>query len=142
MKTRLVSLIVLSAFAFGPIASAQDSKAQSSTTNLKQSGSTSEAPAKPKAETARLNQDQLEANFKATLTKATLKGRWCAIKDGQLGPEKEDKYSIRSITKIGGDIWLITARIQYGKNDFVAPVPIQVKWAGDTPVITLDKVGV
>jgi len=39
-------------------------------------------------------------------------------------------------------MWLITARIQYGKNDFVAPVPVVVKWAGDTPVIVLDKVGV
>ena len=100
------------------------------------------APAQAKSEKAKLSQEELEANFKATLTKATFKGRWCMIKDGQLGPEKEDKYSIQSITKIGGDMWLINARIQYGKNDFVAPIPIQVKWAGDTPVITLDKVGV
>ncbi len=95
------------------------------------------SPAKPKP-----TQEELEANFKATLTKATFKGRWCMIKDGQLGPEKEDKYSINSVTKIGGEMWLITARIQYGKNDFVAPVPVVVKWAGDTPVIVLDKVGV
>src|SRR6266704_2552597 len=61
------------------------------------------------------SQQELEATFKATLTKATFKGRWCAIKDGQLGPEKEDKYSIRSVTKIGADMWLINARIQYGK---------------------------
>ena len=84
----------------------------------------------------------MEANFKATLTKALFKGRWCSVKDGQLGPEKEDKYSIRSVTKIGADMWLINARVQYGKNDFVAPIPVQVKWAGDTPVITLDKVAV
>jgi hypothetical protein len=88
------------------------------------------------------SQEELEAQFKATLTSATFKGRWCSIKDGQLGPEKEDKYSIRSVTKIGGDMWLIRARVQYGKNDFVAPIPVQVKWAGDTPVITLDKVSV
>ena len=89
-----------------------------------------------------MSQEELEANFKTTLTKATFKGRWCSIKDGLLGPEKEDKYSIRSVTKIGGDMWLISARVQYGKNDFVAPIPVQVKWAGDTPVITLDKVSV
>jgi len=100
------------------------------------------APTQAEAKGPKLTQEELEANFKATLTKATFKGRWCSIKDGLLGPEKEDKYSIRSVTKIGGDMWLISARVQYGKNDFVAPIPVQVRWAGDTPVITLDKVSV
>src|SRR5882724_5249705 len=101
----------------------------------------SETP-KPKPD-----QDQLEATFKATLTKATLSGRWCSVlPDGKksegrlkLGPEKEDKYTIVGVTKLKGDSWLIRARIQYGKVDVVAPIPIQVKWAGDTPVIIVDK---
>jgi len=101
----------------------------------------SETP-KPKAD-----QEQLEATFKATLTKATLSGRWCAVlPDGKksegrlkLSPEKEDKYTIVGVSKLKGDSWLIRARIQYGKVDVVAPIPIQVKWAGDTPVIVVDK---
>jgi hypothetical protein len=83
---------------------------------------------------------ELEATFKATLTKATLSGRWCGIKNGQLGPEKEDKYTILDVTKLGGDVWIVKSRIQYGKNDIVAPIPVRVKWAGDTPVITVDGV--
>lgn len=94
------------------------------------------APAKPK-----LTQEELEAKFKATLTKATLSGRWCGIKDGKLTPEKEDKYTIVSVNKLGGEAWIIHARIQYGSKDFVAPIPVFVKWAGDTPVITLDNIG-
>lgn len=94
-------------------------------------------PAKPK-----LTPEELEAKFKATLTKATLAGRWCSLKDGQLGPEKEDKYTIIGVNKVGGDMWLIHARIQYGKKDITAPIPVQVKWAGDTPVIIVDDVGV
>jgi hypothetical protein len=98
-----------------------------------------EAEAKPaKTETPRA---ELEARFKAALTKATLSGRWCGIKDGRLQQEKEDKYTVTEVTKIGGDAWLIYARIQYGQKDFVAPIPVLVKWAGDTPVITLDEVG-
>jgi hypothetical protein len=85
--------------------------------------------------------DELEARFKAVLTQATLTGRWCGIKDGKLGSEKEDKYTITAVTKIGGDAWMIHARIQYGQKDFVAPIPVLVKWAGDTPVLTLDNVG-
>lgn len=88
----------------------------------------------------KLSQEELEAKFKATLTKATMSGRWCGIKDGKLTPEKEDKYTIVSVNKLGGEAWIIHSRIQYGNKDFVAPIPVLVKWAGDTPVITLDNV--
>lgn len=98
------------------------------------------APAGP--DKPRLTQAELETKFKATLTQATLAGRWCLIQDGRLGSEKEDKYTIRSVTKVGGDAWLIHARIQYGKRDITAPIPVQVKWAGDTPVLIVDTVGV
>src|SRR6185369_14785696 len=78
--------------------------------------------------------------FKAMLTKATLTGRWCSIKDGALSPEKEDKYTIIGVTKLSSDSWIVSARIQYNKKDFVAPIPVQVKWAGDTPVLIVDKI--
>jgi hypothetical protein len=130
MKTTLILLAAVIAFACVETAPAQDAP--------KSDTATATSPVKPAPVPS---QDELEATFKATLTKATLKGRWCSIKDGQLGPEKEDKYTINSVLKIGGDRWLINARIQYGTKDIVAPIPVQVKWAGDTPVITLDKVG-
>ncbi len=136
MKTNLI--LIAAAFA---LACAQNSLAEDapkpSVANHPKDAPTQAASAQPK-----LSQEELESVFKATLTKATLTGRWCSISNGQLGPEKEEKYTINSVTKLGGDMWLITARIQYGKKDFVAPVPVQVKWAGDTPVIILDKVGV
>ena len=91
------------------------------------------APAMPK-----LTQEELEAKFKATMTKATMSGRWCGIKDGKLTPEKEDKYTIVSVNKLGGEAWIIQSRIQYGDKDFTVPIPVLVKWAGDTPVITVD----
>jgi hypothetical protein len=86
--------------------------------------------------------EEREAKFKATLTKATLSGRWCSIKDGALGPDKEDKYTILGVAKLTASTWLINSRIQYGKVDVVAPIPVQVQWAGDTPVIIVDNVGI
>ena len=124
MKTTLLLLSAIICLAFGKGALAQDAKK-------------TDAADKPKA-----SAEELEAKFKATLTKATLAGRWCSLKDGQLGPEKEDKYTIISVTKVGGDVWLINTRIQYGNKDIVAPIPVQVKWAGDTLVIIVDKVSV
>lgn len=85
---------------------------------------------------------ELEGKFIATLANATLSGRWSGIKDGALTPEKEDKYTIIGVKKVSGDSWIVSARMQYGKQDFVAPIPVQVKWAGDTAVITLDNVGI
>ena len=121
MNTKLRFTVCIAALlaAAGSISSAQESKPA--------------PPLKPKA-----TQEELEAKFKATLTKATMSGRWCGIKDGKLTPEKEDKYTIVSVNKLGGEAWIISARIQYGEKDFTVPVPVQVKWAGDTPVITVD----
>ena len=124
-KSLLTLGVVVLLVATGSVAPAQEAKE-----------SKEAAPAKPK-----LNQEELEAKFKATLTKATMSGRWCGIKDGKLTPEKEDKYTIVSVNKLGGEAWIIHARIQYGNKDLVAPIPVFVKWAGDTPVITLDNIG-
>src|SRR5262245_60241932 len=96
----------------------------------------------PAAAQPQLSPEELEAKFNDTLTTATLSGRWCGIKDGKLTPEKDDKYTILSVSKLGGEAWIIQARIQYGTKDIVAPIPVQVKWAGDTPVITLDNIGI
>ncbi len=124
--TLIVSLAVAMAFIIPWKANAQEAA----------SGTEKAAASKPK-----LSHEELEAKFKATLTKATMSGRWCGVKDGKLTAEKEDKYTIVSVTKLGGEAWIIHSRIQYGNKDFVAPIPVQVKWAGDTPVITLDSVG-
>jgi hypothetical protein len=53
----------------------------------------------------------------------------------------EERYEIRSVTKMpAGDYWLFQARIKYGEHDLTLPLPLVVKWAGKTPVITLDNV--
>jgi hypothetical protein len=84
----------------------------------------------------------LEGKFKELMAGCIFNGRWCLVKDGVLGEEREEKYSIEGATKSGNDVWLIYARIQYGNKDVKVPVPVQVKWAGDTPVITLDNVSI
>jgi hypothetical protein len=82
---------------------------------------------------------EMEAKFIATMTNATLKGRTSFIKDGQLGPEKGDSYEIVGVTKGSGDRWTINARLSYAGQSLVLPVPAQVKWAGDTPVLIVDN---
>ncbi|MAE30433.1 MAG: hypothetical protein CMO43_02360 [Verrucomicrobiales bacterium] len=76
--------------------------------------------------------------FESTLTNAVLAGKFTIT--GKPSPPREESYTIRSVTKMAqGDYWLFTARIKYGKRDVTLPMPIPVKWAGDTPVISLDN---
>ena len=55
------------------------------------------------------------------------------------GPLAKEEYIIQKVEKLPeGDKWLIHSRIKYGKHDVALPLPLDVKWAGNTPVITLD----
>jgi hypothetical protein len=83
--------------------------------------------------------EELEAKFKETMTAAVMSGRWCPVKDGVLGEEKEDKYSIVSAEKGSANSWVINARMQYGGREVVLPIPVQLKWAGDTAVMIVDS---
>ena len=56
--------------------------------------------------------------------------------DSQLGPEK---YSISKVSKLTGDCWIFQSRIQYGDHDVTLPIPVTVKFAGDTPMLILDE---
>ncbi|GAA4432890.1 hypothetical protein [Bremerella cremea] len=53
---------------------------------------------------------------------------------------KPERYEIKSVRKLDeGDLWVFNARIKYGDHDVQFPIPLEVKWAGKTPVITLDQ---
>ncbi len=78
----------------------------------------------------------LEKQFEKTLSDVTLVGHF-VIEGEDDGALKEDKYTISKVTKLQGDYWLFQVRIQYGGRDVTLPLPLRVKWAGDTPVITV-----
>ena len=82
-------------------------------------------------------QAALEAWLQETLTGAELVGRWAPFDRPDAAP-KEDRYLIESARKIPlTDRWLLTARVHYGQKDVLVPLTIPVKWAGDTPVISV-----
>jgi len=96
---------------------------------------TNDSPAGPTLSAA-------EKKLQETLTGATFAGRWCMVKAGKLEQEFEDHYTLHSAKKLGGDKWLIYARVEYGGRDVTVPVPVQIHWAGDTPVIALTKTSI
>jgi hypothetical protein len=91
---------------------------------------------------AHLDQAALEKSFVDTLIGATLVGNFSVVGHPSTGKDRADRYEIDKAEKVEGHRWLITARIKYGKHDVKVPVPLEVYWAGDTPVITVSNVTV
>ena len=93
--------------------------------------------------TAIADRAELEKQFAATMSGATLIGNYTMgsldkPKADDTAPErKQDRYTLGKVAKLAGDKWLIETRIQYGTHDVTVPLALEVKWAGDTPVITL-----
>ena len=80
------------------------------------------------------------AAFTKAMTNVKLVGRFTIAGDDDKDPIR-DEYTISSVAKVGdADLWIVSARIRYGSVDLTVPVPVEVKWAGKTPVITLDNV--
>ncbi len=61
-----------------------------------------------------------------------------------LGNLTAEEYEILSAKKAEkGEFWNLTVRIKYGKNDMTLPLPpIEILWAGKTPVITVDRLAI
>ena len=75
-----------------------------------------------------------EKQFQEALNNVTLIGYFTQGDGAEL---HDDKYVIERVTKVKEDTWKFEARIQYNKKDFKVAMALPVKFAGDTPVISL-----
>jgi hypothetical protein len=73
------------------------------------------------------------------MTNVKLVGRFTIIGKDE-GPLAKEEYTIQKVEKLPeGDKWMFMCRIKYGQHDVALPLPLDVKWAENTPVITLDE---
>ena len=87
------------------------------------------------------DQEKRFAKFEKTLNNVKLVGNFTVVGSDNDGPLAKEEYTITKVEKMEeGDFWKIHARIKYGGQDVTLPLPLEVKWAGNTPVITLDKI--
>lgn len=99
---------------------------------------TTTVPGQERQESSPAQPDQkaLYEKFEQTLSGAVMVGQFTIL--GKEGPLRREEYTIKSVRKLPeGDVWLFQARIKYGDKDITLPLPLDVLWAGDTPVITL-----
>lgn len=87
------------------------------------------------------SQAELEAGLSKMLSGATLEGSFTSSGPGS-DPAKlnREKYTLGDVKKIAGDVWQFPARIEYGGKDITLPIPLPIRWAGDTPVVVVDQV--
>lgn len=85
-------------------------------------------------------QELREAAFAESMQNVVLVGSFTVTGRGDDRKLREERYEIEKAVKRIGDLWTIHARIQYGEHDVTAPVPVNLLWAGDTPVISLTDV--
>lgn len=88
------------------------------------------------------DQKKMFDKLERTLTGSKFVGNFTIIgqDNAKLTPEE---YHIESVRKMeNGNFWMFRARIKYGGKDLSVPMPLEIEWAGDTPVITLTKVAI
>lgn len=95
-------------------------------------------PDKPKP-TAVPDKETLHKKFIEQMANVKLIDQFTMTGKDDDKPKKEE-YTVLSVQKLAeGDYWLIKSRVKYGETDVTIPMPLEVKWAGDTPVITLTE---
>jgi hypothetical protein len=83
--------------------------------------------------------NEAEKKFQDSMANVTLVGYFTSGDKAEL---KEDKYTIVRVTKVKEDLWKFEARIQYNQKDVPVAMALPVKFAGDTPVISLTNFAV
>ena len=101
----------------------------------------SPAASAPATQNSAERQAALETALSKMLSGATLEGSFTVTGPGT-DPKKlsREKYTLGEVKKVAGDIWLFPTRIEYGGKDVTLPIPLPIRWAGDTPIVVVDSV--
>jgi hypothetical protein len=82
----------------------------------------------------------LEKQFEQMITGSTLVGKSTLLNMDYVSGE--ERYAIDKVSKISSDTWIFRARMRFGTHELPLPVPVTMKWAGDTPVIEVTDLSV
>jgi hypothetical protein len=84
------------------------------------------------------DQEKRYQALEESLTGASLVGQF-TVTDTKTSNPKPERYELTGVKHISDGNWMFVARIKYGEHDVTLPITLPIKWAGDTPVITVDK---
>ena len=93
----------------------------------------------PATGAAEESQAELDRRFEELLNGANLVGQFNIMDSSGESAPQPDSYSVSKISKLDDGRWLFTASMSFGDNTIAIPMPFDVEWAGDTPMITLTE---
>jgi len=77
-----------------------------------------------------------ERRFIERMSGASLVGRF-TIAGREDRPARPERYDLSSVEKVGEDLWRFNARLRYGDVDTALPIVVPMRFAGDTPMISI-----
>lgn len=83
---------------------------------------------------------QRDQSFEKMMSGVTLVGHSTPLNQDKLFDE--ERYVIDKVSRLAGDTWLFQTRLNYGSHEIPVPIPVTIRWAGDTPVITLTDLSI
>jgi hypothetical protein len=84
-----------------------------------------------------LTQAELIKKLEEDLSGVKLTGSY-TVTGKEISTPKNETYTIQSAKKLDEpDLWLIKAQMSYGGKATTYPIPLEIKWAGDTPMISM-----
>ena len=79
-----------------------------------------------------------EREFQESMSGVVLDGQ--STTNGREGVS-DDEYNIEKVEKQANGAWLFYVKVNMQGQEMTVPLPLDVVWAGDTPVITLTDQG-
>jgi hypothetical protein len=86
------------------------------------------------------NEAERDRNFQQMMSGVVLIGHSVTGEGNALSGE--ERFAIDKVSKLTGDTWLFQTRLNYHSREIPAPIPLTIKWAGDTPVITMTDLSI
>lgn len=82
-----------------------------------------------------------DKKFEETMRDARLEGNFSVVTDQGMQSDFSELYMVSELERGDDDTWIFKAKMKYGENSHEAefPIPVQVIWAGDTPMITMEN---
>ncbi len=82
-------------------------------------------------------QGDREARFAELIEGKRLEGKFNVIGPDGMTDAQVDTYMVSELSRGDGDSWVFHYNMGHNQNAQMEPIPVDVLWAGDTPVLTM-----
>ena len=85
------------------------------------------------------SQAELDQRFAEMMNGAQLTGKFNVVgPQGETAPQA-DLYMLSELTRGEGDSWIFNYSMTFNQSKTMIPIPVDVLWAGETPVLTMTE---